>query len=669
MNLLKFVPIKLTIFLIIGIIIGFYNDFMPSVAISITLILVLLLGYFLRKSTRENSGYFGITVLVTTIFIGIIAITQWKPKNHENHYSHLEKSEIGIIHLKIVEVLKPNHFSNRYTAKVKSIDGTSASGKVILSVSKKSDKKAFFIDQEILTNDSFTAIKPPLNPHQFNYKNYLHKLGIYDQIVIQNQNYTLLKNSTPTSYGVAAQLRSKIIRSLHLANFGKEELSIIQALLLGQKNDISEATYSDYKNAGAVHILALSGLHIGILLLLLQFVLKPLEYLPKGKTIKLITTVLLLWCFAFLAGLSASIIRAVTMFSFVAYALYLNRPSNTYNILALSMFFILLIINPTLLFQVGFQMSYAAVFAIVWLYPILQKFWTPKQFVFKKIWQLLSVSLAAQIGVLPLSLFYFHQFPGLFFISNLIIVPFLGIILGIGILVIILAVFQTLPQFLASFYNAIIALMNTLIGYIAHQEAFIFKNIAFDAVQLILAYLFLIGFAITKFKTTFKNVALVVAVLIGLQGYTLYTKYQSRKKEGVLVMHQTKNTIIANRTGLQLQLFSNSFETTSTINSYMIGERITELTSDSLKNAYTFKGKNLVIIDSLGVYTSTKVHTILLTQSPKLNLERLIDSIRPQQIIFDGSNYSSYIKRWKATCLKRKLPFHYTGEKGAYYFE
>ena len=669
MNLLKFVPIKLTILLIIGIIIGFYNDFIPSVAICITLILVLSLGYFLRKSTRENSGYFGITVLVTTIFIGILAITLWKPKNHEDHYSHLEKSEIGIIHLKIVEVLKPNHFSNRYTAKVKSIDGTSASGKVILSVSKKSDKNAFFIDQEILTYDSFTAIKPPLNPHQFNYKNYLHKLGIYDQIVIQNQNYTLLKNSTPTSYGVAAQLRSKIISSLHLANFGKEELSIIQALLLGQKNDISEATYSDYKNAGAVHILALSGLHIGILLLLLQFVLKPLEYLPKGKTIKLITTVLLLWCFAFLAGLSASIIRAVTMFSFVAYALYLNRPSNTYNILALSMFFILLIINPTLLFQAGFQMSYAAVFAIVWLYPILQKLWTPKQFIFKKIWQLLSVSLAAQIGVLPLSLFYFHQFPGLFFISNLIIVPFLGVILGIGILVIILAVFQTLPQFLSSFYNAIIATMNTLIGYIANQEAFIFKSISFDALQLILAYLFLIGFAITKIKTTFKKVAFVVAVLIGLQGYTLYTKYQSRKKEAVLVMHQTKNTIIANRTGLQLQLFSNSFETTSTINSYMIGERITELTSDSLKDAYTFKGKNLAIIDSSGVHTSTKVHTILLTQSPKINLERLIDSIRPQQIIVDGSNYSSYIKRWKATCLKRKLPFHYTGEKGAYYFE
>ena len=669
MNLLKFVPIKLTLYLIVGIIAGFHIDISLSISMSITLLLLFILGYFLFKSTRENLNYFGVTVLATTISIGILAITLWKPKNQTNHYSHLEKPETALIHLKIIDILKQNNYSNRYTAKVKSIDRTTVSGKVVLSVPKNSDHNAFFIDQEILVYGRFSEIKSPLNPHQFNYKNYLSNLGIHKQINIQNHNYTLLSNNTTTIYGVAANLRSQIIHSLQIANFGKEELSIIQALLLGDKNDISEVTYSNYKNAGAVHILALSGLHIGILLLLLQFILKPLEYLPKGKTIKLIASVLLLWCFAFLAGLSASIIRAVTMFSFVAYAMYLNRPNNTYNILALSMFFILLIINPSLLFQAGFQMSYAAVFAIVWLYPILQKLWTPKQFILKNIWQLLSVSLAAQIGVLPISLFYFHQFPGLFFISNLLIVPFLGIILGLGILVIILAIFQTLPQFLASFYTTLIATMNKIIATIAQYDAFIFKNISFDAIQLTLAYLFLIGFAVTKIKTSFKNVAFVIVVIISFQGYTLYTEYQSRKKEALLVMHQTKNTIIANRTGKHLKLFSNYKDTSHNVLSYMIGERIRKFTSDSLKSAYTLEGRKLIIIDSLGIYSSTRANLILLTQSPKINLERLIDIMQPQQIIADGSNYSSYIKRWKTTCLKRKLPFHYTGEKGAYYFE
>ena len=119
-------------------------------------------------------------------------------------------------------------------------------------------------------------------------------------------------------------------------------MGVIQALLLGQRNEITAEIDTDYKDAGAYHILALSGLHIGILLGLLHFLLRPLELLPKGRTIKLIVIVLLLWAFALLAGLSASILRATTMFSFVAYALYLNRPTSHFNILALSLFFILL---------------------------------------------------------------------------------------------------------------------------------------------------------------------------------------------------------------------------------------------------------------------------------------------------------------------------------------
>ena len=164
---------------------------------------------------------------------------------------------------------------------------------------------------------------------------------------------------------------------------------MIQALLLGKRDDISETNYNNYKNAGVVHILAVSGLHVGIILFLLEFILSPLERLPKGKTIKLIVVVLLLWGYAFVAGLSPSIFRAVTMFSFVAYALYLSRPTNLFNIIALSMLFILLV-KPLFLFQVGFQMSYAVVFAIVWIYPKLQKFWFPENIIIRKTWQLLS---------------------------------------------------------------------------------------------------------------------------------------------------------------------------------------------------------------------------------------------------------------------------------------
>ena len=204
------------------------------------------------------------------------------------------------------------------------------------------------------------------------------------------------------------------------------------------------------------------------------------------------------------------------MFSFVAYAFYLNRPSNTYNILALSMFFILLVFNPLLLFDVGFQMSYAAVFAIVWIYPLLQKFWNPKKWLLKYVWQLLSVSIAAQIGVLPISLYYFHQFPGLFFISNLLIVPFLGLILGLGIVVIALILLNLAPNILIEIYDSLIGSMNTIIGWVAQQEAFIFKNIPFDTAQLMLSYCLIIALIWVLTKVTFKRTIVLLICLLGL---------------------------------------------------------------------------------------------------------------------------------------------------------
>jgi competence protein ComEC len=400
--------------------------------------------------------------------------------------------------------------------------------------------------------------------------------------------------------------------------------------------------------------------------------LRPMELLPNGKTFKLVVVVFLLWSFAFLAGLSASVVRAVTMFSFVAYAMYLNRPSNTFNILALSMFFILLVFDPMLLFNVGFQMSYAAVFAIVWIYPILQKFWYPKNWLIRQVWQLLSVSIAAQIGVLPISLYYFHQFPGLFFISNLLIIPFLGLILGLGIIVIALILFNIAPNYLIELYNSIIGIMNSVIKWVAQQEAFVFKNIPFDSVQLVLTYCLLISMIWMLIKNTFKRTLTFLICFIGLQLWSLYNQQNTYEKEQLLLAHQTKNSVLAHQKGNQLSIFTNdSSATKNFVTSFQIHERVDKLNYHSIRNSYKFNDQKLVLIDSFGIYDleQKNVDYLILTQSPKINLERLITHLQPKKILADGSNYHSYVNRWKRTCSHKKLPFHYTGEKGALVLE
>lgn len=669
MSLLKFIPVKLTICLVLGILIGHHFELGIYIPLVATLIFIALLGFFFVKKTSRNSISFGVVALLVTIFLGILSVSFWQPQNQEDHYTHQNFQTEHLWKVKVREVLKSNSYSDRYVGNLFFMDEQKVSGKLILNLYRDSTSRKLHVDDELLVFGKLSEIKSPLNPHQFNYKSYLTDLGIYHQLQLNKTNHVTAEHSSKTIYGLAASERNKIIFKLQKANFEKEELSIIQALLLGQRDDISQETYNNYKNAGAVHILAVSGLHIGILLLLLQFLLRPLELLPKGKTIKLIVLVLLLWCFALLAGFSASIVRAVTMFSFVAYALHLNRPSNTFNILALSMFAILLVVNPMLLFQVGFQMSYAAVFAIVWIYPMLQRLWFPKNRITKKIWQLLSVSVAAQLGVLPISLFYFHQFPALFFISNLLIVPALGLILGMGISTIVLALLDWLPAWFVEIYNSLIGLMNSVIEWVAQQEAFVFKNISFDKAQLLISYGIIVSLLVLLSKVSFKRTALFLVCIISFQLWTFYASYRTSKKEALLLAHRTKNSILLHQSGDRLEVAtSDTVSSNAIIKDYQVAERIRNIKFQTIQNSYEMGTKKILVIDSLGVYPLQKADYIILTQSPKINLERLIDSIHPKWIIADGSNYRSYIQRWAATCAKRKLPFHYTGKKGAYYF-
>ncbi|EAR00525.1 ComEC/Rec2 family competence protein [Maribacter sp. HTCC2170] len=672
MNLLKFVPIKLTILLVFGILIGYNFNLNFKFAFLALLISTLSLGLVFLK-TKDNSRYlFGSLAVLTTILLGITISAQAKPGSYSHHYSNYAIDNQVSLVLKIQEKLKPTDFSLRYIAKVQHYEGKKAVGKLLLNCTVDPKYSSLEVDDELMVLSEIVEINSPLNPHQFNYKKYLEQKGIAHQLNLSQNNHFFLKSNTRTIKGLASEIRNKIILKLNSAGFDQDELSIIQALFLGHRDDISQTTYSNYKDAGAVHILAVSGLHIGILLLFLQFLLQPLERLPKGKSIKLMLIVIFLWGFAFLAGLSASVVRAVTMFSFVAYAMYLNRPQNTFNILALSMFFILLVFNPLLVFDVGFQMSYAAVFAIVWIYPLLQRFWYPKNWLLNKGWQLLSVSIAAQIGVVPISLYYFHQFPGLFFISNLVIVPFLGLILGLGIMVIALILLDFAPNSLIELYNLLIGVMNSVIAWVSQQETFILKNISFDFVQLLLTYALIFSLIIALTKPTFRKMAAFLTCIVLLQGWSIYTLNKTSNKEALIIGHQTKNSILSHQKGNELDVFSSdSIAAMRIVNNYQITERIDQIKHQGIENSFSYKNKKILVIDSTGVFANgiKTVDYLLLTKSPKINLDRILDSLQPKMLIADGSNYKTYIERWKRTCINKKLPFHYTGEKGAYFLD
>ncbi|MGB0892275.1 MAG: ComEC/Rec2 family competence protein, partial [Flavobacteriaceae bacterium] len=514
-------------------------------------------------------------------------------------------------------------------------------------------------------------LKSPLNQHQFNYKSYLVKQGIHHQIFVTKNEFISIVNSDVSLFGLSTKFRERVKESLQKYHFSKNEFGVINALLLGQRQDISKELINDYANAGAIHILAVSGLHIGIILLILSSILKPLDSIKYGKFIKLLLIVMLLWVFAFIAGLSASVVRAVTMFTFVAFGMISNRKSNIYYSLITSMFYLLLI-KPMFLFDVGFQLSYLAVFGIVWIQPMLSSLWIPKYKLINKIWQLLTVSVAAQLIILPVSLYYFHQFPSLFLLSNLVIIPFLGIILMLGILVIVLAVINLLPQILADFYGTVINMMNQFVSWVASQEGFLLIDISVSKLVMISLYIAIFSGVYFFNKRTSKGLLMFLVSLTLIQSTFIYEKYIRNSKHELIIFHKSRTSIIGERNAGKL-LVSSELDTVEIRNlkllkSYKIGEDIDLTFKNKIQDVFYTNKNQLLVIDSLGVYQNLNINQpiVLLRHSPKINLKRMINELNPKQIIADGNNYKSYINNWREICEKEKIPFHYTGKNGTY---
>ena len=666
-KLLGYLPFHFLLFLIAGICCQFYTDYWNyGIVISACILIFLSLTAYWQRKTL----FFVFITWITFFLTGMILVYENDATNHTNYFEKHLKNTSKVI-LAIDKVLKPGNYHHKYVADVVQLDSKKTTGHVLLNIEKDSTSLLFHTGDLVFLKNKFQDIKSSLNPHQFNYKHYLKKQGINQQVYITHQEILLLDESKVSLLRFIDAFRVKIQKSLRRYHFTDDELAVMNALLLGQRQEISKQLSDNYSKAGAIHILAVSGLHVGVILLILSLILKPLERVNNGKLIKLVLVILSLWFFAILAGLSASVIRAVTMFSAIALGQFFNKRNAVEHSLIFSMFIILLW-KPLFLFDVGFQLSYTAVFGIIWIQPVLYQLWKPNFFIVDKGWQLITVSVAAQLGVLPISLFYFHQFPALFFISNLIIIPFLGVILGLGLVVLVLSYESTLPVFLEGFYGDVISILNKVVAFVARQESFLFSEISFSALKMIFSYLLIISGFQLFLKLNTKRCFLFFGSILAFQCVLILEKYTIAQKSEFIVFHKSKNSIIGIRKGSSFELYhsmdSLQISSQKLLINYKVGENITSQNYHKLSNLMYYDKQVVLIIDKDGLYDIKELNNpiVLLRQSPKINLQRLVKKLKPAIIIADGSNYKSYIENWKTTCKNLKTPFWTTYNQGAY---
>lgn len=671
MKTLEFPLAKITLFFVIGLLLGY--AFEPSLGIIVVLLIISCAALIATYSSTKTVIFFSSLVFSASILLGLAAHGFHSVKNISNHYSHFTKdtSKNYILEISIREKLKASTFSTRYFGIIQSVDGKKCEGKILINLGKDSSKTELSVGNRILVTSKIIQHKKPNNPHQFDYGKYLMQKSVSAQIYLSKSEVQISSSLDKNLWFYATIFREKIIKRLQKNGFREQELQVANALILGQQQEIDKNILQDYQFAGAVHILSVSGLHVGYIMLFLNVILAFLPCRTFYNWLKFIIIILTLWTFAFVAGLSPSVVRSATMFSFIAGGICLTRENNIFHILVVSLFFILLVV-PSFIFDVGFQLSYASLFFILWLQPILSKLYNPTNFITRNLWSIFTVSLAAQIGAFPLSIYYFHQFPGLFFITNLIILPFLGIIMILGIVVMIGAYFNIVASFLILILQQSIYALNWVIAKIASFENFVLTEIPLTKTLLFCLYLVTVSWILWFEKSSIKKLLFALACTLLLQISYLQNQINVEKNAELIVFHLNKKSLFIERNGTSTRLHTpiknnKNIADNPSVKSYLVANFIEKTTTTNLKNVLFYHDKKIMVLDSFALMPDeVKTDLLIITQSPKINLDRFITKHQPKIIIADGSNYKTYIKQWEKTCSQRKIPFHATAVKGFY---
>ncbi len=649
-----------------GMIAATYTILDSSLSLKTSLLItgVLSIGVFWKRSRHKH--YF---LFLLFLPIGYFFQSQYDriPKNHYSYFT----SEQGThsFSIRLTRALKKNVHNERFYGEIIRVDKIKTVGKVLISIEKDSLKSLTKNGTFILTSIPPKKLKRVLNPGGFDYANYLKRIRIYDQINLKKGEYKTFSSHAEKSKNWSTILKTKVNQKIDESKLNFASKNIIKTLLLGDRDVLEKDMTEAYSNAGVIHILAISGLHIGIIMLFLNFILTPVRAIPKGRIIQAVLVVSLLWAFAFFTGGSASVIRAVTMFSAFSIAKYSKRITNSFHLLVVS-FFMLLIAYPPFLFQLGFQMSYLAVFGILWIHPILQKLWKPKFWLFKRFWQLTTVSVAAQFAVAPLSIYTFHQFPGLFLISNWIILPLFGVFLIGSIFVLLLLMINSLPEVIALIYDSIVTIMNESIYWIARKEKFIFENITFSGILLVMSYTLILLFFLWVKNRRQKDIIHLLYGLLALQTIILIQNYNTSKINDFWVFYKYRETVIAHHHQTNLDLYTRDPISIKTglIADFSNENNLKKINFKEFKNTFIKDEFRLLIVDENGVCDVPEVNPshLMLVNNPKIHLDRILERQKLKAVIVDASNGPWNIELWEKSCKKYNVKLIDIHKDGAY---
>jgi len=645
----------------------------------IFLLLTLAAAYIPFKKFRFVKRWlFGVLASAFLFVSGYNSVLLHKEILRPEHFSKVQNK--GIFIATVNEALQEKDHSFKTILRIKGIKKGNtmikADGLVLTYFAKDSVKKPPAEGSEITFSGDVQSISPPQNPGAFDYRKYMANNNVYHQVYLNNYSWKLLEN--PQGFNLlqtAHKLSAKFINTLNNNGLKGKEFKVASALLLGQKDMLDNETLQAYSGAGVMHILCVSGLHVGVIFIIINFLLGFMK--GKGWQLYLKTVIILLtiWAYAFLTGLSPSVMRAAIMFTFISIGTATNRYVHIINSLAVSAF-ALLLYNPLMINNIGFQLSYIAIIGIVFINKPIADLWNPKNRIAEYVWGLIAVSIAAQVATAPLAMLYFHQFPAYFIPANLVAIPLSFLAIYSGVAVLATSVLPVISNIFGILTNYILFALNYSVGFIEKLPYSVLHLTTIFTKETILIYMIiilLILFLTYKRKELFY---ITLGLILILSTCFTFTEINREKQQKIIFYASGKQSAIGFINGKQQTLLADSVLVKDKIaNKFQLAGARTlfgiqsenafaldtvakyyqKLSKDlkplySLGNYFMFQNKRIAIIDSLpksgGAGSKLQVDYLWIRHNPKIRIADLKQLYNPGMIIIDGSNSFYKTEKW-----------------------
>lgn len=644
---------------------------------SLFAVLILLSVYLQLKFTAYGQRwYFGLSML-WCMFFGGMSLHAWQSDlTSALHYRNQTKARYLCMMVDEQPITKPGSY--KMTCKTLSVMDSlgntfAAEGKLMLYVEKTPSFNLKYGSVLLLPYAGLKEIPPPQNPDEFDYKRYLAFHNIFDQAYSKADELLIVPGNRGNPlriwvYDVQHYVKSVLSRCIASAN----ETGVAEALLYGNDDNIDPETVQAYSNTGTLHVLAVSGMHVGIIFMIMGLFLKPMDKDKRLKLLKNIIILAVLWLYSLLCGLSPSILRATVMFSFIIFSSILNIRSNVYNTLAASAF-VLLCVDSNMLANVGFQLSYLAVLGIVFFQTYIYNWYSPSNWLMDEIWKITSVSLAAQLITFPIGLLYFHQFPNCFLFSNLIIIPLTTLILYMAMGLLVISKFSWLSWLLGQALFYTIGFTNSIVAFVEQIPYAYVNGIHISIMQSIVLYV-IIGAGTAYFllrRTYYLHLFFGSSVFFfAIQGLHQFENSNQRRLVVYNIRHYTAAHIMQ---GNEAYLLGDSLLLHNADKmKFHVQQHTWKSGISHIQNAYLDSGWKKIEIAGYSILISGQMWEVnpaakcsLLLIRNGLSEEQLNGIEPPGEVVITSAVTQQRASAIKEYWQRKNIPVRYVGETGA----